>query len=164
MQVLSIPVNNYQLLLPISMVAQIIGKVAIADPKSVSASAAAKGGEVSHRCLYGMVKWKEYDLPLIRSSELIGQSRKADESYERMVILWPMKSATNRAFIGLTSLGAPRVVDITEQPFANINADLSYSLGVVQLDGSLGVVPDIDRLSSELFVPGEPSSQHASPD
>ena len=140
MQVLSLPTNSYQLLVPISMVAQIVGRSNIAESL-----------DINHDHLAGMIVWRDYDVPLIRSSELTGQGLNADQGFERMVILWPMKSASNRAFIALTSMGAPRVIEVDTQQMISMETPVPYSIGVVELDAGLGVIPDISRLSEELY-------------
>ncbi|MGI9317155.1 MAG: chemotaxis protein CheW [bacterium] len=140
MQVLSLTAQGLKILLPVNMVAQIIGRAKLVqDPAQRFKSNA------------GDFRWREYSVPLLRTSELVGASESADDEYERIVVLWPMKSASSRSFIGLTSLAPPRVIEISGQPSAERPADTQYILDCVQLDGDLGLIPDIDQVSRDLF-------------
>lgn len=144
MKVLAIAANNYQLLLPISMVAQIVGLDTIN-----------RSPDIQHEHLAGLVTWRGYDIPLIRSSELTGQRLNADQEFERIVILWPMKSASNRSFLALTSMTAPRVIEIDREQLISTKTRIPYSQGVVQLDDAgFGIIPDIARLAAEIYPPG----------
>ncbi len=143
MQVLTVTAAGFQLLLPVNMVAQITGRM---QPDPV-------GPPMTGVC--GMVQWREFRLPLFRTSELFGGKAEDDENYERIVVLWPMKSAGRESFIGLTSLGPPRVVDVTDLPAAREDAGMPWSLGYVDLADGLGVIPDIDALARQAWTTGD---------
>jgi len=140
MQVLTLAGQDFKVLLPVNMVAQIIGRSTVTPPSD---------GEF--KSLAGSFRWREYGVPLLRTSELMGKSSTADEDYERIVVLWPMKSASSRSFIGLTSLAPPRVVEITDQPSAEMITEMPYALVCLQLENELAVIPDIDQVSRDLF-------------
>lgn len=140
MQALTIAGQDFKALLPVNMVAQIIGR-----------SAVTPASDDKFKSLAGNFRWREYGVPLLRTSELMGKSSTADEDYERIVVLWPMKSASSRSFIGLTSLAPPRVVEITDQPSSEIITEMPYALGCLRLENELVVIPDIDQISRDLF-------------
>jgi hypothetical protein len=135
MQVLTVSAAGFQLLLPVNTVAQITGRLPIQQ------------GSIGIKGAAGFVQWREFNLPLFRTSELFGRKKSDDENYERIVVLWPMKSAGSRSFIALTSLGPPRVVDISDLPAAEGDAEMPWALGYVNLADGLGVIPDIDGLA-----------------
>lgn len=140
MQVLTLAGQDFKILLPVNMVAQIIGRSTVTPPAD---------GEF--KSLAGSFRWRDYAVPLLRTSELMGKSSTADQDYERIVVLWPMKSASSRSFIGLTSLAPPRVVEITEQPSSEMITEMPYALSCLQLENELAVIPDIDQVSRDLF-------------
>lgn len=143
MQVLTVMAKGFQLLLPVNMVAQITGPVPV------------KPSTLDIPGTQGMIQWREYSLPLFRTSELMGGLPQDDDQYERIVVLWPMRSAGNRSFIGLTSLGPPRVMDASELPPAEEDAEMPWALGYVSLPDGLGVVADIDSLAQRAWFTGE---------
>jgi chemotaxis signal transduction protein len=140
MQVLSISAQNLKVLLPVNMVAQIIGRTNL-DP----------GSNHEFRSNAGQFRWREYSVPLLRTSQLMGGSQSADDDYERIVVLWPMKTATSRSFIGLTSLTPPRVVEITDHPSVEAPTDARYVMDCLRIENEVALIPDIDQVSTELF-------------
>lgn len=141
MQVLSLTGKGFQLLLPVNMVAQILGRTALSE------SVATDTGYV-----IGSVGWREFQVPVCASSRLLGFEPAADRDYERVVVLWPMKSAHTGAFMGLTSLTAPRVIDIVDPTSPEHPPELDFALDYLMIDGELGVIPDIERLSNTLYT------------
>ena len=144
MQVLSLTARDVKILLPVNMVAQIIGRANLFSEDELAFQSSA-----------GTFKWREYSVPLLRTSQLMGGDESADEGYERIVVLWPMKSATSRSFMGLTSLMPPRVIDITNQPSADPPSDTPYLLDCVRVNDELALIPDIDKVSRDLFASAE---------
>ena len=142
MQTLAIPAGAFQLLIPVNLVAQIIGTQKV-DTVDIGMSAQ-EGGII----------WRDYQVPLLRSIELMTGAAGSDSGYERIVVLWPMKSATRRSFIALTSMGPPKVIDIVSEPAPENRPDFEYALGYVELEDGLGVIPDIERISQELETNG----------
>jgi len=145
MQVLSLNAQGFQVLVPVSMVAQILGTAPLSNPKSEVVQ--------SMPFLCGNFQWREYQVPLFDISAM-HVSGAAGSSYERMVVLWPLASAGKRAFFALTSLGPPRVVDINEGSIAGHLPDFKYMSGSVNLPDGLGIVPDLQKLSDQYFVAG----------
>lgn len=141
MQVLTVSARGFQLLLPVNMVAQITGPVPVV-PGSLDIPGCA-----------GTIQWREYSAPLFRTSELMGGGAADDNGYERIVVIWPMRSAGNHSFIALTSLGPPRVIDVSELPAADEDADMPWALSYVTLPDGLGVVADIDALARKAWAP-----------
>ena len=135
MQVLSIPARGFQLLVPLSMVAQVAGRLPL-SPASLDIPGAA-----------GMIQWRQCSLPLFRTSELMGGRAADDEEFRHVVVLWPMKSAGNRSFVALTSQGPPRVIDVGDPPAADGDAGIPWALAYASLPDGLGVIPDIDALA-----------------
>lgn len=140
MQVLSLTAQGMQIVLPVNMVAQILGKSSLAETSRADVPS-----------LAGHVNWREFEVPVCHSSELLGLDSAADRDYERLVVLWPMKSAHPRAFLGLTSLTAPRVIDVTEQDAPEQVPNLPFALGYLDVEGELAVIPDIEQLSGLLY-------------
>ncbi len=143
MQVLALPASGFQILVPVNMVAQIVGMLPVST------------ADMEFRSLSGQIRWREYTVPLLKSSELLTGIPGADTNYQRIVILWPIKNTANDAFIALTSLGAPKVIDITDQPVAETAIELTYTLGLIELDSELGVIPDIGALCRDMYNEGQ---------
>lgn len=135
MQVLAIPAQGFQLLVPVSMVAQVAGRLPL-TPTSLDIPGAA-----------GIIQWRQFSLPLFRTSELLGRGAADDDDFRHVVVLWPMKSAGNRSFVALTSPGPPRVIDVDDHPATDGDAGIPWVLAYVSLPEGLGVIPDIDALA-----------------
>ena len=144
MQVLSLTARDAKILLPVNLVAQIIGRASLDSNTELKFDSSA-----------GTFRWREYSVPLLRTSQLMGGEESADDEYERIVVLWPMKSATSRSFIGLTSLMPPRVIDITNQPSADPPADTPYLMDCVRVNNEIALIPDIDQVSRDLYESAE---------
>ena len=140
MQTLAIPADSFHLLIPVSLVAQIVGT------QKVNPAAAKIPAQE------GYIRWREFDIPLLRSAELITGASGIDSDYQRIIVLWPMKSATKRSFIALTSMGPPRVIDIVSQSAPENAPNFKYTLGYVELEDGLGVIPDVERIANTLYV------------
>jgi hypothetical protein len=143
MQVLALQAAGFQVLVPVNMVAQIVGTV----PVSTS--------DMEFPALAGQFRWREYTVPLLKSSELMSHLAGADDDYQRIVILWPIKSTTNEDFLALTSLDSPKVIEISDQQATDELSEMDYILGAVQLEGDPGVIPDIGRICTELYQAGD---------
>ena len=139
MQALAIPLGAFDMLIPVNMVAQITG---VTD---VSAS------ELSMPNIEGNIQWRDYQVPLIRAGELISGVSGIDDGYKRIVVLWPMKTADKKSFMAFVSKSAPKVVDIVSQSAPEHHPEFNYVLGYVDLMGGLAVIPDIERISTQLF-------------
>ncbi len=134
MQVLAIPARGIQLLVPVSMVAQVAGRLPV-TPTSLDIPGAA-----------GIIQWRRISLPLFRTSELLGGGAD-DDGFRHVVVLWPMRSAGSRSFVALTSTGPPRVIDVDDLPAADGDPGMPWTLACASLPDGLGVIPDIDALT-----------------
>ncbi len=145
MQVLSLNAQGFQVLVPVNMVAQILGTAPLdtPDPKLRAAMP----------FLCGNFSWREFQVPLFDISALHVKAS-AGNDYERMVVLWPLSSAGKKGFLALTSLGPPRVVDITDEPAAGQKPDFQFMTSCVNLPDGLGVIPDLQQLSDVYYTPG----------
>ncbi len=146
MQVLEISSARGAIFVPVSMVAQIMG----------SESEQLWNSKLSF--VDSAIIWREYSLPLIHSSGLLGSTSDSSDAYERAVILWPMKGSKSTDLFALTSLDSPRVLNVDErlQSLQNesqqaLVASNEFLLDAVEIDGVSGFIPDLDTLSSYLF-------------
>ncbi|MBX2868506.1 MAG: hypothetical protein KTR18_07500 [Acidiferrobacterales bacterium] len=145
MQVLSLNAQGFQVLVPVNMVAQILGTSPLDAPDP--------DFKESMPFLCGKFGWREFQVPLFDISALHA-GVKAGSDYERMVVLWPLASAGKKGFFALTSLGPPRVVEITDQPVAAQKPDFRFMSNCVTLSDGLGVIPDLQQLSDKYYKPG----------
>lgn len=134
------------MLVPVNMVAQILGTSPLTDPDPERVA--------SMPFLCGNFQWREFQVPLFDISAM-QVSGSAGSDYERMVVLWPLASAGKKGFFALTSLGPPRVVDITDDALPGQLPDFQYVSGSVNLPDGLGIVPDLQKLSDQYFLPGK---------
>jgi chemotaxis signal transduction protein len=148
MQVLSLDTHAGLLLVPVSIVAQITSR----DRQSAF--------EHELPFVRSAVQWREYNVPLVFSSEMLGVVQGMDDSYRRSVVLWPMKGGAKTDLFALTSLDSPRVIEIEDDAVAapvevgevfKENSDLGYTLGFIQVGDRLGIIPDLKQLSEKLF-------------
>jgi len=150
MQVLSLETRAGLLLIPVSMVAQITSR--------------ARQSTLDHELPFirNFIQWREYDIPLIFSSEMLGAQQGMDDSYLRSVVLWPMDGGEKTDLFALSSLDSPRVIEIEDDTRLapaevrdefNENGDSSFTLGLIQLGDKLGIIPDLKHLSEQTFSP-----------
>ncbi len=150
MQVLSLETHVGLILVPVRIVAQITSR----------ASQSVLDHELSF--VRNSIQWREYNVPLVFSSEMLGAVHGTDDTYIRSVVLWPMKGATKTDLFALSSLDSPRVIDIEDDTVAapievgdifNENSDQGFTLGFIQIGDRLGMIPDLKRLSEKIFLP-----------
>ena len=68
-------------------------------------------------------------------------------------MLWPMQGAKASDMIGLTSQNSPRVVNVPDDSVQAENPiDSDYVLGAVSIEGGLGIIPDLEKISRNLFA------------
>ena len=148
MQVLTVAGRGFRLLVPVSLVAQVAGRMPL-TPTALDIPGAA-----------GIVQWRNYSLPLFLTSELMGGPAGDDDGYANVVVLWPMKSAGKSSFMALTSLGPPSVIEVDELPAADGNAGKPWVLAHVRLPDGPGVIPDLDALARRAWNrnKGEPDN------
>ena len=140
MQVVTLKMSSGHLLVPVSIVAQIIG----------SSGLSAYDGRLPS--VRNAITWRDYRIPLVFSSELCGAPEGSDEDFERSVVLWPMKGAGATDMIALSSQNSPRVVNITPDSGMGDQAVYGdFSLGTVSVEGGLGIIPDLEKLSNTIY-------------
>ena len=140
MQVVVLKIDAGHLLVPVSIVAQITSS---SDPTPYQ-------GNLPF--VRNTIAWRDFRVPVVNSSELCGAPAGADDAFERTVVLWPMQGAGATDMFGLTSQNSPRVVNIptdSAQAEAPVNSD--YVLGAVSVEGGLGIIPDLEKISRNLF-------------
>ncbi len=148
MQVLSLDTQSGLLLIPVSMVAQITSRT--------------EESSLAHDLTFirSSIRWREYQIPLLFSSEVLGANQGADDAYLRSVALWPMKGSKITDLFALSSLDSPRVVSIESEVSSapieihdefNEHGDSSFVLGIIELGEKLGIIPDLKSLSEEVF-------------
>ena len=150
MQVLSLETGLGMVLVPVGMVAQVVSQTNRID-SSISKLDFVRGS----------IGWRDMEVPLVMSSELLGMKKGVDEGFERAVILWPMQGTNNTNLFALTSYQSPQVITLTEEnksvdftPDVGLceGGKINYSLGVVELSTGIGIIPDLKGLSKDLFT------------
>ena len=149
MQVLSLKTTIGSLLVPVSMVAQILSRGDM--------------NEYGHdeNFVRHSIGWREYEIPLLYSSEMLGAVNGSDVEFERSVILWPLQGAEKTDLFSLTSLDSPKVVNV-ENNLSTIkasdditalceNGELKNYLGLISLENTLGIIPDLMGISKKIF-------------
>ena len=148
MQALTLDTLFGQLLIPISMVAQIASR---SEHKDIERSLSFVNSSIS---------WREYNIPLVSSSEMLGAERGADDNYDRAVILWPIQGAENQDLFALTSLESPKIINISNQIKSNeqqgrelITDDTArqFILDFPDIDGHVCFIPDLSLISKLIF-------------
>ena len=142
MKVLALETKLGPLLVPVSMVAEILGVMKLQQ------------SSYQRGWILGDFHWREYLVPLVCSAGALGADMEESTQYARTVILWPMKDSSPVNFFALTGLGAPRVIDIDSEPApdqSGITGQLDHLLGYVQLKDRIGIIPDLKNLAHEIF-------------
>jgi len=144
MQVLALEFKAGIMLVPISMVAQIVSRSLI-KPFHCSASFVSSS-----------ISWRDIEVPLVYSSEMLGAESGSDAEFERAVLLWP--KATD--LFALTSMGSPHVVTIDEDikrledegsSIVSKESAKQYVLDYLQVDEKPAVIPDLRLISNLIF-------------
>ncbi|NKB64202.1 MAG: hypothetical protein GKR95_19500 [Gammaproteobacteria bacterium] len=142
MKVLSLDTRAGSLLIPVSMVAQVL--------------ASSNQRLCDHRQPYISyeINWREYSMPLINGSEALGATPIVDEDYSRAVVLWPLHGFGKNDFFAFSSREAPKIVVIDEAMTllpSTILKEIRYAAGVIQIGSRLGVIPDLKTLAHDVF-------------
>ena len=142
MQVLALDTRVGLLLIPVSMVAQIL--------------ASANQRPLDHRQSYvsNEISWREYSMPLINSSQALGATSLSNENYSRAVVLWPLKGYKKNDFFAFSSEKAPRVIVIEEGTKllpATMLKEIRYAKGIIEVENQLGIIPDLNTLTQDIF-------------
>ena len=147
MQVLSFEVEPGNLLVPISMVAQIIRRSELQ--------------EYHHKLpiVRQSLNWREKQIPLVNSSELLGSAMDSDKQYQRAVVLWPMQGTKPTDVFALTSLNSPRI-EVIDSSVGSINrADMvahgltygHFTLGVFSFQDRMSFIVDLAKLATVIY-------------
>ena len=143
MQALIVDNPKGAILIPVSLVAQIISREQMQPTVR----------QVPF--LLGELPWREFHVPVISGCSVLGGDTADDKAFQRAVILWPMKGGKTTDFFAITSHDAPRVVNIENQPFSDADVaaafDARYCMGCVDLPDGLAAIPDLNRIADEVF-------------
>lgn len=131
------------MLIPVSLVAQIVSKEQL-QPTVRNVP-----------FLLGEIPWREFQVPIVSGSAITGGLARADEAFQRSVILWPMKGGKTTDFFAVSSHDAPKVVNV-EPDTADATGELAIGdknlvLGAATTMGSVAAIPDLNRISSLIF-------------
>ena len=153
MQVLSLGTQLGSLIIPVGMVAQIVSRVD--GDNGVQAN---RDGNLSFA--REMIGWRDMQVPLIMSSEMLGMAEGADNAFTRAVVVWPMKDTSKTNLFALSSLNSPQVITLNDDavraqfvpsPGMCQNNQVNYALSYAQLENQIGIIPDLKKLSKDLF-------------
>ncbi len=149
MQVLSLGTCAGSLLVPVGVVAQIAG----------SEERISQAHELPF--IRNQIQWREYSMPLVYSSEMLGAGVGSDDACKRSVIFWPMKGCGHTELFALTSLDSPKVLNLDED-VAAVRVDTGegayslynsrYVLGLVRLEDKPGIIPNLKYLAETIFL------------
>ena len=158
MRVVALETKFGPLLIPVGMVAAIIGTV--------------KPQPFSHRhgWVCGEFPWCGFRVPLIDSESALGaddavlegevnaDGKEGARQYQHAVILWPMKDGQPDEFFALTSHGPPGVIKIDPRPAPapppappGAVGQPDNLLGYAQLEHRIGLIPDLKSLARGVF-------------
>ena len=149
MQVLALDTAVGSLLIPTGMVAQIVSRSEL------------KSNDIDLPFVHGSIEWRDRQIPLVMSSKMLGMKSNEDENYAQAVILWPLSGSAKTDLFALTSFQPPHIMTLSENLSAgeyasklDIRADdfERYSLGLVELENGIGIIPNLKALSSDLFL------------
>jgi chemosensory pili system protein ChpC len=133
-----VPTDPYDLLLPTSVVAEVID---YAEPEPM---------EIAPPWLMGHIEWADRQVPLFSFGALINGADMVDiPRGSRIMILKSLNRSGRVPWLGLLLHGLPRPVTIKPQHLVE-TGDEKKSLGVfrrVALEDQEVIVPDIDRLT-----------------
>ena len=148
MQVLALESKAGNILVPVSMVAQIVSR-SLMKPFQNHADFVSSS-----------INWRDIEIPLVYSSEMLGADSGSDAEFERAVVLWPMKGRQAADLFALTSLGSPHVVTIDEgikrvegngsSVITNETAR-EYVLDYLQIEDRPAMIPDLRLISNLIF-------------
>ena len=139
MRVLSLSTKAGMVLLPVSMVAQIVS-ISNAIP-------------INHRQKYvsSIVRWREFDVPVVQSSRVFSDGELTDEFPTRAVIVWPMEGYQRHDLFALSSTAAPRVILVNESASLVSSKASPYAMGVIEIGEETAIIPDLSAISKDVF-------------
>ena len=142
MQALIIENPAVPIVVPVSLVAQIVSRDQFMETRR------------SINFIMSEIPWREFQVPLISSCQMVGAERSLDDDFQRAVIIWPMKGGKNVDFFAFSAHGAPRVVEVENQLNAtelDSGPVAQYALGACKLDDQTAIIPDLSKISSVIF-------------
>lgn len=142
MQVVALQMTSGMLLIPLSMVAEVVGVQKLQPATS--------------QCEWveGEFHWSGLKVPLLNVLRAFDCNAATDQPCESVVILWPMKSGEADAFFAVTAPGYPTLLEIDSRLPAtepDCAEPMSTLLGGVQLDHCIGMIPDLNSMARQIF-------------
>ncbi len=132
---MQIPIENGILLLPQTMIAEILPFVVYDSVE-----------EGAPKWFVGLFKWQRMNIPLISLDILHGEDINYGKKL-RAVILNTLTADSGYDYIGVVMKGIPKMIEVRED---NIQAEVeNLKKGIImnaQLDGTDYMIPDIDAL------------------
>ncbi len=148
-QVIALQMKLGTLLIPLGMVAEVVGDLQIQPPAHASANA--------HAWLDGEIRWRGVNVPVVNPARAFGGAPTTDSPCTGAVILWPMKDGEANQFFALASCATPTLLEIEgglsapQSNASNADAPLDNLLGCVQLEHGRGMIPDLSKLARQIF-------------
>ncbi len=138
LQGLLIPQRQTPLLLPVSVVIEILGYREIMDAD----------GDAGW--LLGSFSWRNLTLPLISMERLLGVEREETRGRKRIIVVHVFSDRLEAPFVGIEATGMPRMVRLNEESLSVVEGEswpgdwpVSYKVIVQEIDA---LMPDLDRL------------------
>jgi hypothetical protein len=148
MQVLALESKAGNILVPVSMVAQIVSRSLM------------KPFQCHVDFVSSSINWRDIEIPLVYSSEMLGAESSSDAEFERAVVLWPMKGGQAADLFALTSIGSPHVVTIDADikrmgdngsSVVSKESAREYVLDYLEVEGRPAMIPDLRLISNVIF-------------
>ncbi len=142
MQALLIDHDPYSLVIPVDLVAEIVGKVSIRPTR------------YSLDWVIGHFKWRKLRVPMLSISALLGLPDDDTTNWNRVVVIWPMKGGAKTDFFALICQETPRVVEISDSDAVDaeqIADSVANSLGFIKSGDKVAVIPDLKSITTRLF-------------
>ncbi len=136
---LLVPLNKITLIVPNAAVAEVTGyEEPLPTPHAP-------------RWLLGMMLWRGRTIPLISFERMVGHE--AHDSHSRVVVLNTLSGRPELPFVGVSTLGIPRLAQITGDMVSEAARDQSTAVVAcrVEVDGETAVIPDVDIIEKMLL-------------
>lgn len=139
---LSLPLHNMTLLLPNTVVAEVL------DYREITAA------EYTPEWLPGTLVWRGRNVPLVSFEKLLGKQQAPRSDETRYVVCNTLNGNARLPFIALQIEGIPHLKVVTNDDIANIDSEQQQPERVVQaylrLQGESVIVPNLDVLEKML--------------
>jgi chemosensory pili system protein ChpC len=147
---LLIPVEETNLLLPGTVIAEIIPYVPPAPP----------GERAAPNWLLGSISWREQRIPLISFDLLTGDGAAGEATpRSRVVVLKGLSAQVGLPFYGIVSRQIPRLLRLQEESLELVDAEGDTTPGVqcqVLADGESAAIPDLPFIEQQLAAVMDP--------